>query len=188
MIDSAKGKISEVLCRHELSARPVDDRLLIGNPRGFDHACRFSRLGKIENDNQDLRTDMDHLKGELKEQTRGQKEQARELKEHARELKEHALELADARARINGLEDSVGDFHNTRSRFISFAKRDKFKSATHHDIQIIAAGNHDVHGGNIIADARLYTHGKRTDFDVYGFLYGMHPSVALLMLGKSLEI
>lgn len=82
MIDSAKRKIVEVLCSDELSTKPVDDCLLIGNPRGFDHAGRLSRLGKIENDNQDLKTDMDHLKGELKEQTQ-------ELKEHARELEEH---------------------------------------------------------------------------------------------------
>lgn len=151
MIDSAKGEIIEVLRSDELCARPVDDRLLVGNPRGLDHASRLSRLEIIENDNQDLKTDMDRLKGERKEQ---------------------AGELADARARIRGLEDSVGDLHNTRSRFISFAKRDKFKSATHHDFQIIAAGNRDVHGGNVIADVRLYTHGHRTDFDVYEFLYG----------------
>lgn len=148
MIESAKGEIIEVLRSDKLSARPVDDRLLAGNLRGFDHAGRLSRLGIIEKNNQDLRTGMGRLKGELKEQT---------------------WTLTDARARINDLEDSVRDLHNTRSRFISFAKQDKFKSATHHDyqIQIITAGNRDAHGGNVIADARLYTHGHRTDFDVY---------------------
>lgn len=84
---------------------------------------------------------MDHLK-----------EEAKGL---AQELVEQARELSDARARIKVLEDWVGDFHITRSRFISFAKRDRFKSATHHDLQIITAGNRDVHDGNVIADARL---------------------------------
>ncbi|KAK5714805.1 hypothetical protein LTS12_027828, partial [Elasticomyces elasticus] len=91
---------------------------------------------------------MDRLEGELKEEAREREEQARERKEQARELKEQAVELTDARSRINSLEDSVRDLHNTRSRFISFAKQDKSKSATHHDYQIqtIAAGNRDAHG------------------------------------------
>lgn len=69
MIESAKGEIIEVLRSDKLSARPVDDRLLAGNLRGFDHAGRLSRLGIIEKNNQDLRTGMGRLKGELKEQT-----------------------------------------------------------------------------------------------------------------------
>lgn len=172
MFNGTKTNVVDIHHGNELSARHIDNYLLTGNLREVDHIDRLSQPTCINNSNRDLKIPgLERLKEEVKNQ--------------AQELVKQARDLSDAQARIKGLEYSVGDFHSTRSRFISFAKRDKFKSATHQDFQIIAVGNRNVHGRNIISDARLYTHGHRTDFNVYIFLYGLHPSVALRP-GKSL--
>lgn len=65
----------------------------------------------------------------------------------------------------------------SRTRFISAAKRDIFRTATHEDHAIIAArtifGIPDF--GYAKFDARLYRKGGRRDFPAFRRLYGLHP-------------
>jgi len=61
-----------------------------------------------------------------------------------------------------------------RSRYLSTYKRDYMHRKTKHDERIITVGNQSAHGGNAVADARLYTmpHG-RNDREVFKKLYGL---------------
>ncbi|PUU74678.1 hypothetical protein B9Z19DRAFT_901143, partial [Tuber borchii] len=65
-----------------------------------------------------------------------------------------------------------------RNRFISTFKRDKLGLVTKEDRRIIAKGNSQAHGGDAVADARLYEGtARRSDPGDFQKLYGLPPTV-----------
>ncbi|KAG0133731.1 hypothetical protein HOY82DRAFT_555483 [Tuber indicum] len=94
-------------------------------------------------------------------------------------------DLASHKIQINSLQSQVGDLTLSleahalaRHQFISTFKRDKFGGMTDADWKFIASGNNTAHGGDAIADARLYTGRQpRRDYTAYKELYGIQPQV-----------
>ncbi|PUU79218.1 hypothetical protein B9Z19DRAFT_980355 [Tuber borchii] len=82
---------------------------------------------------------------------------------------------------VNNLLESLDRYYLLRNRFISTFKRDKQHNATPGDHKIINSGNTWAHGGDVVADAKLYTtltsaH-RRTDAADFKHLYGFPPPV-----------
>ena len=87
--------------------------------------------------------------------------------------------------KITFLEDCVSHLalsseahKRLRNRFISTFKRDKLLKETWEDHKMIEEGNRCAHGGDVVADAKLYKgtvrRGDECDFEL---LYGLPPSV-----------
>ena len=61
-----------------------------------------------------------------------------------------------------------------RNRFFSTYCRDIIGSTTSKDRDAVPLGNKKAHGGDIIAERRLYANGTRFDDEIFQDLYGIH--------------
>lgn len=149
----------------------VRDHLFAGDRRGLDRAGLSTRgVGALEDE---VATREEGITSRREEIT-AQKVGITSLKE---KLNSHKI-------KISSLEDPTTslDAHKlVRNRFISTFKRDKLANATEADRRIIAeGGNGWAHGGDAIADAKLYQGmAGRRDFRAFEKLYGMDPSIVL---------
>ena len=82
--------------------------------------------------------------------------------------------------RIQALSKSSESYLLTRECFISTYRRDHLHNDTKNDRRIIAEGNVAVHGGDMVADASLYSAQstrRRDDPSTFKKLYGIHPDM-----------
>ncbi|KAG0130092.1 hypothetical protein HOY82DRAFT_540281 [Tuber indicum] len=90
----------------------------------------------------------------------------------------HASQIDSLQSQVGDLTLSLEAYTILRHRFICTFKRDKFGGYTDDDKIFIGDGNDTAHGGDAIADARLYTGSKpRRDYTAYKKLYGFPPQV-----------
>lgn len=98
--------------------------------------------------------------------------------------------------KITFLQDYASDltlsfeaYKRLRNRFISTFKRDKLGKETWEDHKMIEEGNRCAHGGDVVADAKLYKgtlrRGDECDFEL---LYGLPPSVVANLSKSSLPL
>ena len=91
----------------------------------------------------------------------------------------HNKRISSLEEQVSSLTTSLDSYLLLRNRFISTYKRDKLRNPTEADLRTIAAGNKWAHGGDAVADARLYqgqVRGRRRDFATYQSLYGITPA------------
>lgn len=161
MKTDAKDSLEAAL-KKDLDIRTENMVLTIGNERGLQKA---SKLQELEREEQVSKAKIHSLEKKLEDlitQT--------ETEERSNEI---------LKGRVSGLLESLDTYWLLRNRFISSFKRDKEKNATPSDISIIKAGNSWAHGGDVVADAKLYTTAtkRRTDPEMFKKLYGFLPAV-----------
>ena len=91
----------------------------------------------------------------------------------------YTMTIASLQEQVASLTTSLDAYLILRNRFLSTYKKDKLHNATDADFRMIAAGNKWAHGGDAVADARLYqgqVRGRRRDFATYQSLYGITPA------------
>jgi hypothetical protein len=105
---------------------------------------------------------------------------ARELSEMKLSINRQNLTIASLENRVASLTLVSEEYNLLRQRFLSTYKREVGK-CTKKDWVIIQEGNAVAHGGDDIADSRLYLKSKRLNSEIFRELYGLDVLVVPLL-------
>ena len=95
-------------------------------------------------------------------------------------------DVSTLEGRVHTLTDSSEGYRAIRSRFLDTFRRDVRGETSYGGTETIKQGNLRAHGGDCLADASLYTIGRRHDPDLLVDVYGLDHN-QIEMLGKFLK-
>lgn len=92
------------------------------------------------------------------------------------QMANNETQIADLQSRVKALTQSSEGYRKIRNRFLDIYRRDVLGDIGKQGLKNISEGNIAAHEGDAVADAELFTSGKRSDDDVLIDLYGLSSS------------
>lgn len=89
------------------------------------------------------------------------------------QIAELNTEIANLNTKVNILTPESSSYLAVRNRFFARYRRDILGSTINQDREAVPLGNQKAHGGDVIADGRLYENGTRFDDEIFQELYGL---------------